>query len=132
MFSLSQRSLDRLQGVHPDLVRVVNHAITITDVDFGVLEGLRTLDRQKLLMAQGATRTMNSRHLYGCAVDLGAFVDGCLVWTPALYQKVWDSVRIAAGDENVPVTWGGSWLQFKDLDHFELPEKIYPNNWRTT
>lgn len=75
-FALSQKSVDRLAGVHPKLVAVVNLAITISPVDFAVLEGLRTIERQKSLVAAGASKTMRSRHLTGHAVDLGAIVDG--------------------------------------------------------
>jgi peptidoglycan LD-endopeptidase CwlK len=67
--SLSKLSRDRLQGVHPDLVRVVERAIQITTQDFRVQEGLRTRERQAVLVARGASRTMYSRYLTGHAVD---------------------------------------------------------------
>jgi peptidoglycan L-alanyl-D-glutamate endopeptidase CwlK len=69
-YKLSSRSLSRLEGVHPDLVKVVKRAIQITEQDFLVGEGVRSLERQKQLVASGASRTMNSRHLTGHAVDL--------------------------------------------------------------
>jgi peptidoglycan L-alanyl-D-glutamate endopeptidase CwlK len=69
-FSLSNLSSDRLQGVHPDLVRGVERAIRITTQDFRVQEGLRTRERQAELVARGASRTMNSRHLTDHPVDL--------------------------------------------------------------
>jgi peptidoglycan L-alanyl-D-glutamate endopeptidase CwlK len=73
---LGQRSLSRLEGVHPDLVRVVKRAAAISDLDFTVLEGLRTLERQRKLRAEGASKTLNSRHLTGHAVDLAPLING--------------------------------------------------------
>ena len=71
-FKLSQRSLDRLEGVDERMVAVVRHAITVTKTDFGVVQGLRTLQMQKELVAKGASQTMKSKHLDGLAVDLMA------------------------------------------------------------
>ena len=68
-FKLSQRSMNNLEGVHEDLVRVVKRALEITEVDFMVLEGLRSVTRQAELVKSGASTTMNSRHLSGKAVD---------------------------------------------------------------
>jgi len=87
-YALSQRSLRRLKGVHPDLVRVVKQAILLTPVDFTVLEGLRSETRQKALFDAGASSTMNSRHLTGHAVDLGAWVDRQVDWSWPLYYKL--------------------------------------------
>jgi len=125
-FVLGQRSLDRLKGVHPDLVKVVQRAIAITDVDFTVLEGLRSMARQQELMKAGATRTMKSRHLTGHAVDLGAYVGGTVRWDWPLYAKIAAAVKQAAKDVSVPIEWGGDWRTFKDGPHFQLPWKQYP------
>jgi peptidoglycan L-alanyl-D-glutamate endopeptidase CwlK len=78
-FKLGPTSLLRLQGIHPDLVKVVARAIQLTEIDFTVLEGLRNKERQAELLKAGATTTMNSRHLTGHAVDLGALVGGQIV-----------------------------------------------------
>ncbi len=123
---LGQRSLQRLEGVHPDLVRVVKRAAATSPLDFTVLEGLRTLDRQKLLMAQGATKTMNSRHLTGHAVDLAPMIGGTVRWDWPLYHQLAAIVKSAAKAENVPIQWGGDWRTFKDGPHWELPWKAYP------
>lgn len=120
-YVLGPKSLERLQGVHPDLVRVVKHAIAMSPVDFTVLEGLRTLDRQKQLMAQGATKTMNSRHLTGHAVDLAPVIDGTVSWDWPLYHKLAPAVKQAAKELGVAITWGGDWRSFKDGPHWELP-----------
>ena len=126
MFKLSQRSKDRLKGVHPDLVKVVEHAIEITTVDFAVLEGLRTPERQKVLMEAGASQTLNSRHITGHAVDLGAWVDGEVRWDWPLYHQIAKAMKAAAAELNIPIEWGGDWRTFKDGPHFQLPRKEYP------
>jgi peptidoglycan LD-endopeptidase CwlK len=74
-FQFSQRSLDRLIGVHPDLVRVVQTAISIAKSDFMVIEGIRTLEKQREYFQAGKSLTMKSRHLTGHAVDLAPYVD---------------------------------------------------------
>jgi peptidoglycan L-alanyl-D-glutamate endopeptidase CwlK len=125
-FTLGARSLQRLEGVHPDLVRVVKRAITLTDLDFTVLEGLRSRERQTVLYAKGATRTMNSRHLTGHAVDLAPVIAGQVSWDWPLYHKLALVVFEAAKSENVPITWGGNWTTFKDGPHWELPWEKYP------
>lgn len=125
-FALGKRSLERLAGVHPDLVRVMKRAIACSPIDFTVLEGLRTLERQKQLMASGATRTMNSRHLSGHAVDVAPLIDGKVRWDWPLYHQLAAVVKKAAADEQVPITWGGDWRSFKDGPHWELPWKAYP------
>jgi peptidoglycan L-alanyl-D-glutamate endopeptidase CwlK len=108
-FTLSKSSLKCLHGVHPDLVRVVQRAIILTECDFKVIEGLRTVARQKRLFEAGATRTMNSRHLTGHAVDLAALVDGKVRWDWPLYSQIAKAMKQAAIDENVPIVWGAVW-----------------------
>jgi peptidoglycan L-alanyl-D-glutamate endopeptidase CwlK len=125
-FTLSQKSLDRLSGVHPDLVSVVKLAIELTDVDFAVLEGVRSKARQEQLVAAGASKTVNSRHITGHAVDLGAIVGGSVRWDWPLYAKVAAVVKKAAAELSVPIEWGGDWRTFRDGPHFQLPFKEYP------
>ena len=126
-FSFSKRSIDNLVGVHPDLVRVVTAALAITPVDFGIIEGRRTLERQKKLFAQGKSQTMHSRHLGGFAVDFAAFVDGVVSWDTPLYAQIADAMKTAARNVGVPVAWGGDWVSFKDGDHLELDRNVYPD-----
>ena len=125
-FELGSRSLKRLEGVHPDLVRVMKRAIGCSPLDFTVLEGVRTLARQKQLMAAGATRTMNSRHLTGHAVDIAPFIAGTIRWDWPLYHQLALVVKKAALELDVPIQWGGDWRSFKDGPHWELPWKAYP------
>lgn len=108
-FQLGTSSRRNLQGVHPDLVRVVERAISLTDTDFAVIEGLRTLERQRQLVAAGASQTLNSRHLTGHAVDLGAYVGGRIAWDWPLYHLIADAMRAAVIVEQVPLRWGGVW-----------------------
>ena len=123
---LGPRSLSRLQDVHPDLVRVVKRAAAMSDLDFTVLEGRRTLERQKVLMKNGATKTLNSRHLTGHAVDLAPMVGDGVSWDWPLYHRLAKIIKAAAAAEGVPLTWGGDWRTFKDGPHWELPWKQYP------
>lgn len=124
MYKLGSRSLSRLVGVHPDLIKVVEHAITISEIDFAVLEGMRTPERQKTLVESGASWTMNSRHITGHAVDLGAWVDDRVDWSWPLYAKIAAAMKNAAKDLDIPIVWGGDWKQ-KDGPHFELDRKVY-------
>ena len=126
MFKLSQKSLKKLEGVHPDLVRVVIKAITLTNLDFCVTEGLRSVERQKQLVAAGASKTMRSRHLTGHAVDLAAMVNGEIRWDWPLYAKLAEFMKDAAKSENAKIEWGGDWTTFKDGPHFQLPWETYP------
>lgn len=108
-FHLSQRSRERMFGVHEDLVAVVQRAIRITEVDFSVIEGLRTIERQRKLFRAGASQTMNSRHLTGHAVDLAAWVEGEVRWDWPLYFKIARAVKQAATELNTEMVWGGIW-----------------------
>lgn len=137
---LSPASEKRLLGVHPDLVRVIRTAASATSLPFIVTEGLRTYQRQKQLVAAGASRTLASRHLSGHAVDLAVVLpfedrdgdgvddDGIhgLRWDWPLYRRLATEVKRAAAECRVPIVWGGDWRTFKDGPHYELPVKLYP------
>lgn len=125
-YNLSKKSKDRLAGVHPDLVKVVERAIEITEIDFAVLEGVRSKTRQEQLVKAGASQTMRSRHLTGHAVDLGAYVAGSVRWDWPLYHKLAVAVKQAAAELQIPIEWGGDWTTFKDGPHWQLPWKDYP------
>ena len=108
-FKLSKRSLSRLEGVNSDLGDIVKKAIKITTVDFGVVQGLRTIEEQKALVAKGASKTMKSKHLDGLAVDLMAYVDNRASWELSLYDEIADAMRQAAIDKGVGIRWGAAW-----------------------
>ena len=134
MITLNARSERNLNGVHPDLVRVVRKAAEISQLDFIVTEGLRTVERQKQLIAAGASKTMRSRHIramskfnkYGHAVDVAVKVNGKVRWDWPLYHAVADTMKRAAAECHVPIEWGGDWKSFKDGPHFQLPWSKYP------
>lgn len=129
--ALSEKSLAKLAGAHPDLVKIIKRAAEISNVDFTILEVLRTLDRQKQLVAKGASTTMKSRHLPGKygkshAVDIAPLDDGEVSWAWPLYHKLAPIIKQAAKDVGVPIEWGGDWKSFKDGPHWQLPWKDYP------
>ena len=109
MFKLSNRSLSRLEGVNSHLVKVVKRAIELTSVDFAVTEGLRTLEKQQKLVAQGRSQTLNSKLILGNAVDLMAWVDGEPCWELNVYDEIADAMKKAAIENNVPIRWGAAW-----------------------
>lgn len=121
---MDPRSEKNMVGVHPDLVRVVRKARA--RVPFIVTEGVRTIERQRTLVNSGASRTMNSRHITGHAVDVMALVGGEGRWDWPLYTKIGAIMKEVAAEENVPIVWGGDWKSFKDGPHFELDRKTYP------
>lgn len=150
MFRLSQRSLRAMAGINGDLEVWVRRLIEVTPIDFVVLEGLRSLKRQAELVASGASQTMNSRHLVGKAVDLGAWLGG-LRWDAGLYYQIADAGRRVCWETGIPIRWGGCWMRldlnpepaaelvgryaancrnqgrrpFIDSAHFELPASVY-------
>ena len=129
---LLPRDHERLVGVHPDLVRVVTTARGFCP--FIVLEGLRNVERQAKLVNIGASRTMNSRHLTGHAVDLGYWLDdgdgkvenGEVRWDWPLYEKIGRVMKRVAAQLGVQIIWGGDWQSFPDGPHFELDRRFYP------
>lgn len=125
-FILGERSLKRLEGVHPDLVLIVKRAIEISPIDFTVIEGVRTIERQRQLVAAGASTTLRSRHLSGHAVDLAPLVDGEVRWDWPLYNHLAPVIKDAAREHGIPIEWGGDWTAFKDGPHWQLPWKNYP------
>lgn len=118
---LSVRSEKNLTGVDENLVKVVRLAAELTDLAFIVTEGLRTPERQRQLVAAGASQTMNSKHLVGKAVDLAAVVDGEVRWDWPLYGRLASVMKEAAKRLNVKIEWGGDWKSFKDGPHFQIP-----------
>lgn len=108
-FQLSQRSLSNLEGVDPRLAAVVKRAIEVTKVDFGVIEGLRTPERQRELVLANASQTMFSKHIEGKAVDLMAYVGSRASWELNLYDDIADAMRQAAQELGLPLKWGGAW-----------------------
>lgn len=115
-FKLSQRSLDKLDGVHPEMVATVKRAIELTKVDFGVTYGVRTLQAQKELVASGRSQTMKSKHLiqgdgYSHAVDLVAYQGPNVVWEINVYDDICDAMAEAAREVGCHIKWGAAWSE---------------------
>tara|TARA_R110000824_G_scaffold233678_2_gene422001 strand:- start:282 stop:659 length:378 start_codon:yes stop_codon:yes gene_type:complete len=122
-YHLGSKSLKKLERVHPDIVAVVKQAISISDQDFSVGEGLRSVERQKKLVATGKSTTMNSRHLTGHAVDLFPYP---LSWDWEYFYPIADAMKTAAKELKVDLEWGGDWKSFPDGPHFQLSWEGYP------
>lgn len=121
-FKFSQRSIDRMKGVKPELVLVASRALAYSQLDFGISSGLRTEAEQRALVQKGASRTMKSRHLTGDAIDF-------YVIDPATHQVTWDfekyvivsnAFKKAAKELNIDIEWGGDFRTFKDGPHIQL------------
>lgn len=123
MYSLSEKSINKLDGVNSFLVQVVKRAIELSTIDFGVTEGLRTVERQKELFATGKTQTMKSKHLVGRAVDLVAMPNGRVSWEWKYYIHIATAMKQAAKELGVDIEWGGDWTTIKDGVHFQLKDK---------
>ena len=107
-YKLGKRSLERLIGVDERMVAVVKYAINVTQQDFSVICGVRTIEEQRTLVAKGASQTMKSKHIDGLAVDLMAYVDGGR-WELNLYDEIADAMSEAAREVDVPIRWGAAW-----------------------
>lgn len=125
-FKLSRRSLDRLEGIDDDLQAVVKMAITLTKTDFGVVQGMRTIEQQKELVAKGASQTMKSKHLEGKAFDIMAFINGRASWELSVYDDLADAIKEAAINLNVPICWGAAWATA------EMPYPMDIRKWEGT
>lgn len=125
-FKFSQRSENNLKGVNSDLVKIVRRALQLSPVDFGITEGLRTVERQRQLVDAGKSQTMNSRHISGHAVDVFAYPTSAGSWEWKYYEQIATAFKQAAKELNIPVEWGGDWKTLKDGPHFQLPHAKYP------
>lgn len=130
-YYLGKTSLKNLNGVHPDLVRVIVRAIQITKYDFGVSEGERTLAKQKQEVAEGDSSTLDSLHLeqddgFSHAVDIFGYVNGKADYSSKVMNKIAQAMFTAAIDEGVQLEWGGFWQKPKDKPHWQLNRKYYP------
>lgn len=143
MFRFSRRSERNLKGVHPDLVAVAHEALRISTKDFVVIDGVRTIQEQRLLVSKGKSQTMKSRHISGHAIDIVPYP---ISWDFDDFYPLGNAFIQASQNLNIPLRWGGNWRQqdlrewkgtaeglvrnytgtFYDLPHFELPTRYYP------
>jgi len=141
MFELGRRSLSNLEGVHPDLVRLAPLALSYSPVDWMITEGLRNMERQRKLVADGFSWTLDSKHLpqddgYGHAVDVMAVgdlnadgvvdqQDRSITWDRELYTALSIGWKRAAAELLIPIRWGGDFKSRRtgeplfDGPHFE-------------
>lgn len=135
MYIMSKRSRNNLAGVHPKLVECVEEALRITEQDFTVVEGVRTIEKQREYFKKGASKTMNSRHLkqpdgFGHAVDLYPYYDGSVqVDAPfSRFKAIKDAMFAAAKKVGCKLTWGADWdrdgdsndERFVDSPHYQI------------
>ncbi len=128
---LSSNDLARLKRVHPDLVKVIKRAASITNVPFEILQADRTVAQQQENVKHGVSQTMHSRHLIDAsglvyAVDVAPLVGGEPSFSWPVYYKLAPIIKQAARDVGVMVQWGGDWKKFKDGPHWQLPWGKYP------
>ena len=126
-WKLSARDMTRLAGVNPAIVRVLTRAAQDGAPQFAVIEGLRTIARQKELVARGASKTMRSRHIHGFAVDIAPVIAGKISWDWPAFYPLATAIMAAAAAEKVTLTWGGDWKSFVDGPHWELPHASHPD-----
>lgn len=125
-FKLSERDESRLNGVHPSLASVVRLAAEKYRGKFMVVEGTRTIEKQKENVAKGASKTMNSKHLpqgdeFSHAVDLAPLVNGTIPWNDkSKFKELADCMKDCATEMGVKIEWGGDWRSFYDGPHFQL------------
>jgi peptidoglycan L-alanyl-D-glutamate endopeptidase CwlK len=132
-FKLGNRSKQKLEGVHPDMVAVVERAIELTKVDFGVTYGVRTVEEQEKLVASGRSQTMKSKHLiqdtgYSHAVDVVAYDGGDVVWELNVYDDICDAFKEAAIEQGVAIKWGAAWSE-GDIRTYEGTAEDAMNNY---
>lgn len=125
-YYFSMASLKKLQGVHPDLIKLCNKALDYSVHDFIITEGLRTVEKQKALFEAKKSQTMNSRHLTGHAIDFAVIYGKEIGWALPLYKDVSEAFKKASKELNIPMIWGGDWKSLVDGPHIELDRKAYP------
>lgn len=126
-YKFSVRSLKFLDTVHPDLQTVIKLGLRRSPIDFGITEGVRTKARQQEMFNARLSKTLNSRHIHGYAVDVVAFVGGKITWEWKYYELIAAAIKEASKELGIPIEWGGDWANFRDGVHFQLPHGKYPN-----
>lgn len=135
-FHFSQTSKEKLKGVHPSLAQCAERALSYGEIDFAVVQGVRTQEQQDDLFAQGRTKpgkivtwTRKSNHLlqsdgYGHAIDIVPIINGRMDWETLENFTVLAALMFrAAMETGTKIAWGGHWTKTKDRPHFELLTK---------
>lgn len=120
-YKLSKRSVNNMKGINPKLQVIIGLMLDRSPYDFIVTEGLRTEERQRMLVDTGKSKTMKSYHLRGNAFDIAIINEkGNVTWDSKYYKEFADVVYKLASRLGFSVTWGGSWRSFKDCPHFQV------------
>lgn len=120
MYKFSNRSLNNLKGVDTKLVNLMTEVLKKSPYDFGITEGIRTLEKQREYVRTGKSQTMNSYHLNGRAVDIVVYKDGKVTWDLKYYKEIADIVKETAVEKGLKITWGGDWKTLVDGPHFQI------------
>lgn len=126
MFSLGKKSIENLIGVDDELIGVIELAMEITKVDFGIPStgGYRVEAEQAKLFTAGLSkcdgRVNKSKHQTGRAVDVFAYVDGKASYNTEHLAMVAAAMLQAASQLGIKLKWGGHFKSFSDMPHFEL------------
>lgn len=145
-FQLGNRSASKLEECHPDLLKIVQLALKVSEVDFGVAEGYRSPERQKSLFDQGKSKIdgINRKGMHNYrpskAIDIFAYHPdlatrrkiaydfNTICYLGGVLQSCAQILR-AQGKISHTLRWGGNWdrdgviihdQSFDDLVHFEL------------
>jgi peptidoglycan L-alanyl-D-glutamate endopeptidase CwlK len=126
MYKLSNTSKIRLDGVDPRIIKIIDLALTISTVDFGIPlhGGLRTKAEQQALFCREVSKCdgviNKSEHQSGKAFDIYAYVDGMASWDRYHLTQVAAALLQAASLLGYELEWGGLWRNFVDMPHFQL------------
>lgn len=125
-YRLSQRSLNRLQGIDRRLIDLLLIAIRDSPYDFGIPRegGLRSAEDQYILFKKGASKCdgykNKSKHQLGIAFDIYGYVDGKATWDEEILTAIANHILTVAASMRIKLSWGGDWRSFKDMPHFQL------------
>ncbi len=128
MYKFSQRSLDNLKNVDERLVRICNELIK--RVDFTVIEGFRSLERQKELYDKGFSKidgiSKKGKHNYSpsLAIDIIPYKKGHNPFdgskeSDIMFNNLAKEFKQVAKELGINITWGGDW-KMRDYPHFQL------------
>ncbi len=124
------RTQGNLSEVHPDLQAVAKRAIELCKergLDFICTDGHRTFEEQRYFVSTGKSKTMNSRHLGGLAIDVAFYCEGKCNYVFEDQKALWEVFKEAADELSIPIEWGGNWKNFKDTPHIQLAKEAYPD-----
>jgi peptidoglycan L-alanyl-D-glutamate endopeptidase CwlK len=117
-------------GVHPHLLEVVEYARKFSPIDFGIHDGIRSIEEQRSYVKRKISWTMKSRHLkgedgYGHAVDLVPYIGGKLRWEWAAIYELAQCMAEGSSGLEIPIRWGGVWdRRLANLEYGQLELEV--------